>query len=30
MKNINWLEAYAWVLIAIGVIVLVGGAIEIY
>lgn len=30
MKNIKWLEVYAWVLIVIGVIVLVGGAIEIY
>ncbi len=30
MKNIDWLEVYAWVLIAIGVVILVGGAIEIY
>ena len=30
MKNIDWLEVYAWVLIVIGVMVLVGGAIEIY
>lgn len=30
MKNIKWLEVYAWVLIAIGVVILVGGAIEIY
>lgn len=30
MKNIKWLEVYAWVLIVIGVIILVGGAIEIY
>ena len=30
MKNIDWVEVYAWVLIIIGVIVLVGGAIEIY
>lgn len=30
MKKINWLEVYAWVLIAIGVVILVGGAIEIY
>ena len=30
MKNIKWLEVYAWVLIVIGVIVLVGGVIEIY
>ena len=30
MKNIDWVEVYAWILIVIGVIVLVGGAIEIY
>lgn len=30
MKNIKWLEVYAWVLIVIGVVILVGGAIEIY
>ena len=30
MKNIDWVEVYAWVLIVIGVVILVGGAIEIY
>ena len=29
-KRIDWLEIYAWLLIVLGVVVLIGGAVEIY
>jgi hypothetical protein len=30
MKKIDFMEVYAWVMIILGIVVLVGGAIEIY
>lgn len=30
MKKIDFMEAYAWVMIILGIVILVGGAIEIY
>lgn len=30
MKKIDFMEVYAWFLIVLGVVVLIGGAIEIY
>lgn len=30
MKKIDFMEVYAWFLIVLGIVILVGGAIEIY
>lgn len=30
MKKIDFMEVYVWFLIVLGVVVLIGGAIEIY
>lgn len=30
MKNIDFMEVYAWFLIVLGIVVLVGGVFEIY
>lgn len=30
MKKIDFMEVYAWVMIILGIVVLVGGAVEIY
>jgi hypothetical protein len=30
MKKIDFMEVYAWLMIILGIVVLVGGAIEIY
>ena len=30
MKKINFMEVYAWFLVVLGIVVLIGGVIEIY
>ena len=30
MKNIDFMEVYAWFLVVLGIVVLIGGVIEIY
>lgn len=30
MKKIDFMEVYAWVMIILGIVILVGGAVEIY